>query len=312
MVAQPSYSPKSMTLAWEELLLRMGREGYLRPAPPNKQREWVPPQSRQGNEVEADARRAAAVLIASAQTQPLHQWGRARLFRNLPVSDVISLNFDLTWAELANARFTKRYRTHEDNLVTATEYNRLYWHLRLPEGPRVWFPNGSALPGGPKIRLGLRDFGLHMHALAQAFSAFKRWENSARNELGLTHPNRGGKELLRHFDSGAGLHFEDANHWVSRFMLQPLYILGAGLSPEEQGLWWLLVQRARNLARAEAPHEVHILLNRATATSKEKEFWNRNTEIIKPFWCEDWDNGWTQVIQIIRGNASRPLTKAAY
>ncbi len=40
-----------------------------------------------------------------------------------------------------------------------------------------------------------------------------------------------------------------ADHWVTRFMLSDITIIGAGLAPAETGLHWLIVQRERNLAR---------------------------------------------------------------
>ncbi len=39
------------------------------------------------------------------------------------------------------------------------------------------------------------------------------------------------------------------DHWVTRFMLSDITIIGAGLAPAETGLHWLNVQHERNLAR---------------------------------------------------------------
>jgi hypothetical protein len=290
----------------------MIRDGYALSSRKSDKRNWIAPQAKSVSKVEGDAMRAVKVVLERAQRQPIHELERSRLFRGLPVSDVVSLNFDLAWSE--PTQFTNRYRSQAIASEAATrnirEYNRLHSHLSLREGPRVWFPNGSVLPGGPKIRLGLRDFGLQMESFARAFAAFKAWETQVMGGANQATTPEKHAELLRYLEAGHGDRFAAADQWVTRFMLRPVYILGVGLSLDEQGLWWLLVQRARNLARIHAPSQARILLRRG---SKEQiEMWNRDPSIVKPIWCDDWDRGWEQVTDMIRNGEPPVLTKAAY
>lgn len=306
-VALPSSLSQSMSLAWEELLLRMVREGYSRPG----SGVWAPPRSAAVGDVEADARRAARNVLLSFHSHGIPQWGRSRRFHELPVSNIISLNFDLAWTDPGALKFKRQFRAPGEVARTgvgANEFNRLYSRVVLPNGFRVWFPNGSALAGGPKIRLGLRDFGLQMHALQYAFGTFRAWQSNVTNGNFLRGNRDASAILLNHLALGTGEGFEIADHWVTRFMLYPLYFIGAGLSSEEQGMWWLLVQRARNLARVNAGSQARILLSSRHASAEEKKFWSRDTAIIQPVLCDDWDSGWETVFQMIREDVSPALS----
>jgi hypothetical protein len=80
--------------------------------------------------------------------------------------------------------------------------------------------------------------------------------------------------------------------------------MGVGLSQQEQGIWWLLNQRARNLARVpSAKSSVTILLNSELLSSDERRFWNSEPLGIKPFWCKDWSLGWDSMSELIRENS---------
>jgi len=95
----------------------------------------------------------------------------------------------------------------------------------------------------------------------------------------------------------------DACHWVTPFMLRPLLILGVGLSSEEQGLWWILGQRARNLAKVSNKPPVRILLNMDLMERTERHFWAAEPLGIRPLWCTDWTEGWEHACELIeRGN----------
>ena len=339
-VAIPSHVGPTMTLAWEQLLLRMVREGYVRPvsksplAEPLSRRiskvdadarraakmvregyvrpvgksQLAEPWSRRVSQVEADARRAAKIVLKRADDQKIHEWGRAREFRQLPVTDVVSLNFDLTWIDSTPVQFyTPALAAPKEgaNPLPNTELERLYSRITIPENKNVWFPNGAVHPRGPEIRLGLRDFGLQMNALQHGFQMFKAWESRMTKSKTEPMSTSNYMTLLEKLDIGAKGDLQDADHWVTRFMMRPVYILGAGLSPEEQGLWWLLAQRARNLARVDGAAPARILLNASTMTTEERLTWNRKAPIIEPIWCEDFDHGWQNVFRRIQRHAAR-------
>lgn len=309
-VAVPSQLGLTMTLAWEQLLLRMVREGYRRPLDKSP---WAEPWSQRVSQAESDARRAAETVLNRAHSQKIYEWGRARQFRQLPVTDVVSLNFDLTWIDQEPVAF------HSPNLATPkegstrlpnAEIERLYSRITILENKNVWFPNGTVHRHGPEIRLGLRDFGLQMNALRHGFQHFKAWEYRITKSKTERMSTSTYLTMLEKLSGGTEGGLRNADHWVTRFMLKPVYILGAGLSQEEQGLWWLLVQRARNLARVDGVSPARILLNASTKTREERLQWNRHAPIIEPIWCDDFDHGWQNVFRRIQRQAARPEPQA--
>lgn len=304
-VAVPSQLGLTMTLAWEQLLLRMVREGYVRPVRESPRAE---PLSRSVSQVESDARRAAENVLNRAHSQKIHELDRVRQFRQLPVTDVVSLNFDLTWIDTEPDGFhTPRLSPPKkgSNRLPNVEFERLYSRIIIPENKNVWFPNGAVHRQGPEIRLGLRDFGMQMNALRHGFQMFKAWESRVTKVKTEPMSTSAYMKMLEKLAGGAEGVVPNVDHWVTRFMMRPVYILGAGLSPEEQGLWWLLVQRARNLARVDGASPARILLNASTKTREERLQWNRHAPIIEPIWCDDFDHGWQNVFRRIHRQAVR-------
>lgn len=309
-VAIPSHVGPTMTLAWEQLLLRMVREGYRRPVDKSP---WAEPWSKRVSQAESDARRAAENVLNRAHSQKIHELDRVRQFRQLPVTDIVSLNFDLTWIDSTPVQFytpTLAAPKKGANPLPNAELERLYSRITIPENKNVWFPNGSVHRCGPEIRLGLRDFGLQMNALRHGFQMFKAWESRVSKTETGPMPTSTYMTMLEKLAGGAKGDLRSADHWVTRFLLRPVYILGAGLSKEEQGLWWLLVQRARNLARVDGVSPARILLNASTKTREERLQWNRHAPIIEPIWCDDFDHGWQNVFRRIHRQAARPEPQA--
>ena len=142
---------------------------------------------------ETDARKVVYELLNKATEGFPAQSLRARIFLDLPVSDVISLNFDASWIYKTTMTGKQKSVIEEDvctnktsNRCTKVERERLYFSLSICGGPRVWFPNGHLESGGKSIRLGARDFGFQSQALAVAFNRFKAWEKSilsSRNDV---------------------------------------------------------------------------------------------------------------------------------
>lgn len=122
----------------------------------------------------------------------------------------------------------------------------------------VWHPHGTILQKD-SLRLGLRDYGFQPTLFAGAFECYKAWEKEVLGSTVAKQP-RTEKEYLTLLEKAQVMDGEllSAGHkkiklhdnWVTCFMLYDVIIIGAGLSADEFGLRWLLVQRHRNFARA--------------------------------------------------------------
>ena len=316
-VAAPDPNPARLALAWETLLLRMVSDGYLKPESRGVQ-GWIQGSKYAVNYVEKDARKVVCkVLMEAAGGFPI-QSRRARFFLDLPVSDVVSLNFDEAW--VGSAKRAASYKVQKEDLLgysekdeeskkfSKIEFERLYYNRSIADGPRVWFPNGHLKSRGTSIRLGTRDFGFQAHALAVAFGRVKDWERTIVGRKNGRIDSRDHAKIINALPELTSATDNAANHWVTPFMLRPLFMLGVGLSAEEQGLWWLLVQRARNRARVQEPSNVYLLLNRSKSTKEQIVFWSQRQMGVEPLWCDSWDAGWelaAQKIQKIAGFGSR-------
>jgi hypothetical protein len=120
----------------------------------------------------------------------------------------------------------------------------------------VWLTSRCHPKKADTFRLGLRDFGFQPIGCHDAFQTFKSWERKVlQNVTSGPSDTRGYERLLaalQTMDRESHDKKRDvvsSDHWVTRFMLSNITIIGAGLAPAETGLHWLLVQRERNLAR---------------------------------------------------------------
>jgi hypothetical protein len=105
-------------------------------------------------------------------------------------------------------------------------------------------------------RKGCGDYGFQPITCHYAFQTFKSWERKVLQNVtsGLSETGRYEKLLAalqtmdrESYDKKCAV--ATADHWITRFMLSDITIIGAGLAPAETGLHWLIVQRERNLAR---------------------------------------------------------------
>ena len=293
-------------LRWETLIGRAIREGF-RDADGTSQSPHVLP----AYQVEIAAKKQVAqVLGESSADYPIST--RASIPRQSHWGCVISLNFDHAWNPELDHRslrlMPKPRETSKSASFTAREVIRLNASI-APDAsashkhtPRVWFPNGSILRPS-SIRMGLHDYGDAPGAIRLAFNQIKAWE---RNFLGVTSARyQPGFEAL-----AAALRFTSEQEasllpfldlpalplsWVAEFLYRPLYFAGVGLSEQETGLWWLLAQRVRNLARvAGSPDNarVRILVHRDDRPA----FWATRPFGIESIQCADWDEGWQRLL----------------
>lgn len=307
MKVQQPLAGMTPVLRWETVIIHAAQHGYT-----DHNGKVHKPFAHAPHQIENAARRMVAqVLQRAAQGYPSIPISR------LPLQDcwgaVISLNFDLSWAagqmQLHNARSVSGIGTSK---ISQTEQQRLAMRALMPgvDGAAhrsVWFPNGNCM-APDSIRMGLRDYGAAPHAILAAFAQLKRWERSAG-----VHGQAPAQQLqicataLHHMSEGADLQPDQQNakpptpmpaSWVADFLYRPLIFAGVGMSSQEAGLWWLLAQRARNLARAGAPSNAYILLNSNEICVNKLEFWNTKPLGLEPILCTNWSEGWKRIVGI--------------
>ena len=284
---------------WETLILRAVNEGYK-----NHKGDWIKALTQQANVVEKEARRAVSNIINEA-SQDYPQSTRAQI----PLLDcwgaVISLNFDAAWLPKVSPQNKLDERNHwtRSSKLKLREYERLTFNRLMNNADdaahrRVWFPNGSS--SAPEtIRMGLHDYGTAPNSIQIAFSHLKKWERA--NQI----PNKSPEvqiasctAALRKISEGVNNLSEFLDEpsmplsWVADFLYRPLIIAGVGLSDQESGLWWLLAQRARNMARTGAPSNVYILVD----AKDRPDFWRSKPFGVAPITCQSWDEGWEGVL----------------
>jgi hypothetical protein len=286
-------------IAWEQMLLDAVREraGLLT----GKVAPEVMGSSQPIHKIENEARKIVTKVIKGAADiyDEVADPSRRRFFEEIGPVDVISLNFESSWAGavkpgnwlggLNTSTVSARFKS--------AAHRRLYYFETFTAG-RIWYPNGC-LARPETLRLGLRDFGLQADELRAAFDRFKKWESEFRLEQ-RREPVTNAEfstvlQALERLEQGP------AANWVTHFMLRPVFILGAGLSEEEQGLWWLITQRARNQARVRASTKITILRNSVEERENGRdEFWRSCPLDIEPVWCRDWSDGWRRVGKLLK------------
>ena len=283
-----------LALRWETLLLTAAANGYLSP-----KNGWIA-SAKVGkiSGIEVHARLIVAGLISESQSTYPHQSNRARFPLDACWGSVVSLNFDTAWLTPspprgflinANAGNFSKAATREDQRMT-------HFHQVKPSSDspkRVWFPNGC-VARGQSLRLGLREFGLQCAALNTAFNMAKRFETKASKNC--NSPAQRLDEIRRILEALPNSTTGSTNNpfpltWVMEILYRPVLFAGVGLHTDEVGLWWLMCQRARNLARVQdnCKPTAAILLRQ---DNRDLKFWRTNPLGIMPLICDDWNEGW--------------------
>ena len=158
-------------------------------------------------------------------------------------------------------------------------------------GGKIWFPHGS-VERYAQITFGLRAYGKLPHIWQDLFTSQKIWERARQSKAGANGPALSIEQL-----TGA-IKLEKkspSRSLMGHLMLAPLIIFGASLSREEWGLWWLLNQRARNLARVPE----HLRPPTRIILHKQEErlsFWCTKPANIEPLIAKNWPHAWTELI----------------
>ena len=303
-VATPSRQ-QAPVLRWETLIGRALEEGFRAP-----DGHWQLPGLLQAHQVEALAKVHLAKNLQTASIDYPNST-RARIPLDPRWGCVISLNFDHAWNPALRAKSLHLHRDSGPQKSSASMMRRDLVRIHASVAPahteqtrasaRLWFPNGSVLR--PKtIRMGLHDYGEAPASIQTAFRRLKSWERAL---LGTTSPrSKAGFDTIAYAlraasegeDNLSALMDQPAIplSWVAELMYRPLYFAGVGLSEQETGLWWLLAQRARNLARVESESnsQVRILIRRNDCMA----FWATRPFGVEPVVCDDWDDGWQRLM----------------
>jgi hypothetical protein len=273
-----------LTLAWDSMMVASARRG-----------------GRAAHQVETIARKLVRQVIeedAGDRITPAVK-DRYRKFARLPWQHVVSLNFDALWVEYGLGGSVELL-----SRPSASSKQRIALRCRVTckddQRPMtVWYPHGAlSLPGS--ICLGLRDYGGLLPQANAAFVHYKAWERqqlSGKPDLHELSSQewRPAREKLQNLLASDQL--ESPMSSVSLMLTHPLIFLGCGLSRSEWGLWWVLNQRQRNLARVEH-RETSVF---ALRCSKDRGgFWESCPAGVVPIWCDDWDLGWQRVVEMVR------------
>lgn len=220
-------------------------------------------------------------------------------FARLPWRHVIALNFDALWVEYGLGGSVEPL----SGLSTSSKQRiALRYRVTVGDNPHpmtIWYPHGM-LEAPASICLGLRDYGGLMPQANAAFVHYKAWE---RQQLPGNLAPRGlspqeWRQVREKLQSLLVDNQSDPSvSSVSLMLTHPLIFLGCGLSRSEWGLWWVLNQRQRNLARVDH-HEPSVF---ALRYSKDRnEFWDSHPAGVVPLWCDDWDLGWQRIGGMVR------------
>jgi hypothetical protein len=258
-------------LLWEEMVRACvaksvgGREGRVAAANAEKKLKGV------AAKILTECAEESRKVIKSAEV--------SRLIENLG-PHVVSLNFD--------------------DLVFRGRATRIPSSPALPEIRRIdvvssdfgkiWHPHGCvARPDS--IRLGLREYGFLPQMWDARFRRFKAFERDAARKCGFDN-----------IDHGATVRFlverevESEDDIIFQLMLAPLIFFGVGLRGSEWGLWWVLNQRARNLARISERDRPPTVIVRHHV-DEDSCFWRSHPADVRPIFVADWEQGWKVMIE---------------
>ena len=216
---------------------------------------------------------------------------------------IVSLNFDGYWLpskfEWSEKYPSDTYPVSIQQMTKGVEGKRLNRSILVDrKNQRVWFPNGH-LSLNESLRLGLREFGFQPIAIYEAFKALKKFErsNQLETEEPVNHEVWQAAVALLNGDSSIHKSLGLTNlplNWVTEMMYRPVFFAGVGMSDAEVGLWWLMVQRERNLVKVDPDvrPKAYILVHEKDTRL---DFWKTHPCGIEPVICSNWDAGWAEM-----------------
>ena len=224
-------------MAWERMVLHACSKGFV-----SGRRKWIRPRDLPAHRVDVALRAVCRDVLARESSGREGQYSNhpwilelRRLVRRRPVH-VVDFNFDTLVADAIgvdrdSALSPRIAATRRPAKVPELTPLLTAWKLEGAPKSHYWQPHGwIGKPAG--MRLGLRDFGLQASAYRWAFEHGKGLER--RSQSGLKKSPR--LERL-------------AASWVWNVCRYECRVVGLGVGPDEWGLQWLFVQRARNAVR---------------------------------------------------------------
>ena len=300
----------SLPLHWERMLTTGLEDGVCTKIPVDTTGKLT------ASRLELLAKQQAVAVLAEYQADyPVHSQ-RARLPGCDVWGSVVSLNFDAHWLASAPIRWNHKHSNVgltqpvlAERSVFAQEIRRLNNYVSFKQqgsARRLWFPNGFI--GQPaSLRLGLREFGFQPIAIQHAFAALKAFERQAgpfEQRIGFVRAALDAIPApIRHVDAvWVPLPLSLPLTWVTEMLYRPVFFAGVGLSDAEVGLWWLMVQRARNLANVKkiSRPRAYILVHENDARLG---FWRTYPCGTEPLICSSWDEGWLLLDEAARSMA---------
>jgi hypothetical protein len=214
---------------------------------------------------------------------------------------VVNLNFDHVADQLAGASGQSVVRNADiptldgcDKRLVPNLYRRWVAPRTGKHQATFWHPHGTA-SNASSLRLGLRDYGLQIASYNGAFNQFKEWERKVLERKEGNPIDHDGykrvRDALEDLDQDEeGKRLKKHDHWITRFMLLPVTIIGAGISDAEIGFHWLLNQRQRNLARI-------------PVKNRPKTYFVKMPSEMSPYLASfrefhSWSEAWLDVLQV--------------
>ena len=290
----------SPVLRWERLLELAASDGYQHPTDAT---EWVVAGTHAVNVIELHAKFALKHVIEQhAKTYP-YQSVKARFPMADPFATVISLNFDNCWSGPTGYAFSPSSDAFKKGALNKNEAGRLKNYMfEINEPDKIfWFPNGS-IQNPSTIRMGLYDYGSQAHALKVAFNGIKAHEKEVEQRLGTDDWRKVGPVIEAELAKSPADQNQRVANWVAHFLYRPIYMAGVGLSQAETGMWWLLAQRARNLARVPVQNRPATVILAESNTAL-RPLWANRPCGVEALYCENWDHGWELLHERAKGNS---------
>lgn len=238
------------------------------------------------HKMESALKKAVAEVLtnATADVKPYVDQAKLQAFLAAAGRHIVSLNFDTL--------------VMGDGPAGQTIYDknqRGVQHAKHGE-KTFWFPHGC-INEPDSICLGLRDYGFLPNEWSKLFGGFKGFERAdlANKKQPLTpEESEFVKNKLRNDEP------EPQHQLLGQLMLAPLIFFGAGMSKSEWGLWWVLNQRARNLARIPLRDRPPTVIVLSSHEVERLPFWCTRPASLMPIFVNNWDKGWSILLEWLK------------